>query len=61
MGQTFKEIAQVPNLFIVDPAAAIASMYPEIFETLKRLFGADARAMKHYLLKDFNQLPVAEI
>jgi len=51
----------MPKLFLIDPQAAIVCLCPEIAETLSRIFATDARTLKHYLIKDENQLAAVEI
>jgi len=36
---TFEELEKVPLLALVDPLAAIVKAYPELMETLLKLFG----------------------
>ena len=45
----------------MDPSAAIINLYHELSETLMRIFATEGRTMKHYVTKDENQLPRAEI
>ena len=54
-----QELAAVPRLFLVDPQAAIVALYPEIAQTLQRIFATEARTLKHYLLEDENQIQPA--
>ena len=61
LGKSIQETNQVPRLFLVDPQAAILNMYHELAETLMRIFGAEGRTIKQYIMKDLPQLPRAEI
>lgn len=44
----------MPKLFLVDPQAAVVNFAYEIAENLRRLFGAEGRTIKHYLMADVN-------
>jgi len=52
---TFEELEKVPNLFLVDPLAAIVKSCPELMETLSKLFGCCLRALKFFSFYDVNQ------
>ena len=55
------ELNQVPGLFLVDPSCALVQCYHEIAESLRSLFGCNARTIKHYLRSDANQLSAQKI
>ena len=52
--KTFEELEKVPNLFLVDPIAAIVKSYPELMETLAKLFGCCLRSMRFFSFYDVN-------
>jgi len=54
LGKSIQELMQVPRLFLVDPSAAIVSLYPELSETLMRILATEGRTIKHYITKDEN-------
>ena len=47
----------MPKLFLVDPLCALVNCYHEVTDTLRRLFAAEGRTIKHYFKRDENQLP----
>lgn len=49
---TFEELEKVPLLFLVDPKAAIVKAYPELMETLQKLFGSCYRALRYFIFYD---------
>ena len=44
----------VPNLFLVDPKAAIVESYTELFETLGKFFGNCVRTLGYFAFCDVN-------
>ena len=53
--KTFDELEKVPQLFLVDPHAAIVKSYPELMETLQKLFGGCLRALRYFVFYDIDQ------
>jgi len=51
----------VPNLYLVDPKAAIVESYTELIETLGKLFGNSARSNHFFAFFDINQTDPATI
>jgi hypothetical protein len=51
---TFEELEKVPLLFLVDPKAAIVKAYPELMETLQKLFGGCMRALRFFIFYDID-------
>lgn len=56
MTKTLQEMELVPNLFLVDPKAAILEVYPEFMETLGKMFGNCGRALHFFNFYDTNQV-----
>jgi hypothetical protein len=54
MTRTLAEMEAVPNLFLVDPKAAIVEAYPELLETLMKFFGNCPRALHFFSFHDVN-------
>lgn len=52
--KTLQEMDAIPNLFLVDPKAAIVESYTEILETLGKFFGNCSRALHFFSFYDFN-------
>jgi hypothetical protein len=55
MGMTLQEMEAVPNLYLVDPKAAIVESHTELLETLGKLFGNCTRANHFFAFYDTNQ------
>jgi len=53
--KTFEELEKLPLLFLVDPQAAIVKAYPELMETLAKLFGGCSRALRFFAFNDVDQ------
>jgi hypothetical protein len=53
--KTFEELEKVPLLFLVDPHAAIVKSYPELMDTLSKLFGGCLRALRYFVFYDIDQ------
>ena len=51
---TFDELEKLPLLFLVDSQAAIVKAYPELMETLQKLFGGCLRALRFFCFYDLD-------
>ena len=56
LGKSVQELAAQPRLFLVDPQCAIVNLCFEIAQTLGHMFANCGRTIKHYIIKDENQL-----
>lgn len=52
--KVIEEMEALPNLFLVDPKAAIVESSPELMETLGKLFGNCMRALHFFSFYDIN-------
>ena len=52
--KTYEELEKVPQLFLVDPLAAVVKAYPELMETLQKLFGGCPRSLRFFAFYDID-------
>ena len=52
--KTIEEMELLPNLFLIDPKAAIVEASYEMMETLGKLFGTCMRGLRFYSFYDIN-------